>query len=149
MGDNTATTWRDLAGQLNLDDISVLEQIESQSYDEVNLLRVAHSWAKANARQHNIALPADANEVEEWDFTDDDRRLTRWFRGTCRGAVVPVDIVGAQDYNGEVRSRVILVGKEHIDIDAATAYRVAADLLDAADELKQLEERGKRRPRTA
>jgi hypothetical protein len=144
-----ATTWRDLADQLSQDDISVLEQIESQPNDEVDLLRFAHSCAKANARQHNVGLPADANEAEDWDFTDDDRRMTRWFRGTFRGTVVPVDIVGAQDYFGEVRWRVILVGKEHIEIDAATAHHVAADLLDAADELKQLEEESRRDPRTA
>lgn len=84
----------------------------------------------------NVAPPADASRVSAWD--DSDGQVSRYFRGTKRGNRARVDIAGSQNSDGTIAERVILVGGCDIEVDAAGARQIAADLLAAADELEWL-----------
>lgn len=82
-----------------------------------------------------LPAPADAQHVAEWIH---EQGLTgRWFRGTTRtvaGARVIVN--GWQQSDGAI-SRCIGVTAD-IELTPAAARKLAAALLDAADELDQL-----------
>lgn len=84
----------------------------------------------------NVPPPPDASRVSGWD--DGDGQVSRYFRGTQRGHKARVDIAGSQNADGTVSERVILVGACNIEVDAAGAREIAADLLAAADELDWL-----------
>jgi hypothetical protein len=84
----------------------------------------------------NVGPPADASRISAWD--DRDGQVSRYFRGTKRGTKARVDIAGSQNADGTVAERVILVGEGDIEVDAAGARQIAADLLAAADELDWL-----------
>jgi hypothetical protein len=84
----------------------------------------------------NVPPPADASRVSAWD--DSDGQVSRYFRGTMRRNKARVDIAGSQNADGTVAERVILVGDCDIEVDAAGARQIAADLLAAADELDWL-----------
>jgi hypothetical protein len=88
----------------------------------------------------DVAPPADATRVSAWD--DVDGQVSRYFRGTKRGAKVRVDIAGSQNADGTVAERVILIDACDAEVDAAAARQIAADLLAAADELDRLARAG-------
>jgi hypothetical protein len=86
---------------------------------------------QATIRHPDVPPPAGARDVSSWD-TDDRVRV---FFGTLRNATaVPVDIAGLQYGVGTVERHISLYAPD-LELDAATARKVAADLLDAADEL--------------
>lgn len=84
----------------------------------------------------DIAPPGDATHVAAWD--DAEGEVSRYFRGTKRGTDARVDIAGSQNADGTIAERVILVGGYAIEVDAAGARQIAADLLAAAAELDRL-----------
>lgn len=88
----------------------------------------------------DVTPPADATRVSAWD--DVDGQVSRYFRGTKRGIKARVDIAGSQNADGTVAERVILVDACDVEVDAATARQIAADLLAAADELDRLARAG-------
>jgi hypothetical protein len=86
---------------------------------------------QATNRHPDVSPPPGARDVSSWD-TDDRVRV---FVGTLRNATaVPVDIAGLQYGDGSVERRISLYAPD-LELDVATARKVAADLLDAADEL--------------
>jgi hypothetical protein len=84
----------------------------------------------------DIVPPGDATHVAAWD--DAGGQISRYFRGTKRGNEARVDIAGSQHADGTIAERVILVGDCAIEVDAAGARQIAADLLAAAAELDRL-----------
>jgi hypothetical protein len=93
-----------------------------------------------------VPLPAGADSIDSWYLDDRADRVSRTFENVVRGSVVEVGIVGEQDYSGEVLDRSIMVNVTNphgmIEVDAATARLIAADLIAAADELDQLSAEG-------
>jgi hypothetical protein len=90
-----------------------------------------------------VPLPAGAKSADRWEVDDRDERVTRMFSNAERGTVIRVGIMGKQDYSGDVLYRNILIDVSNkyglVDVDAAGARQIAADLLAAADELARLQ----------
>ncbi|MGY4648417.1 hypothetical protein [Mycobacterium sp. URHB0021] len=91
-----------------------------------------------NSTTSRIPLPPDATAADSWGVGADER-VTRVFAGASRGTAVRVTIYGEQDHSGEVLNRIISVypNDRHgaAELDAASARDLAADLIDAADEI--------------
>lgn len=132
--DDTARTWRDLADQLTPEQIAILEDHERHRRDygtpwsDPEQLDIARRYAQQNLTDEvlfgHIAPPADATRTTGW-WRDRHDNWTRGFHGT-------------QSADGSVTTRYIGVHTLHV-FDAAGARRLAAAILDAADELDQLQ----------
>jgi hypothetical protein len=86
-----------------------------------------------------VPAPADAQHLADWvDEHDDDAHWGRYMRGTRRAAAgVSVTIRGWQDASGNVE-RYVSVESDDAQLDATALRRLAALVLDAADELDGL-----------
>jgi hypothetical protein len=89
----------------------------------------------------NIAAPPYALQVEPWvDETGDGTTWGRFIRGTRRAtAGAEVTRCGWQSAYGTVERHASLCAND-VHIDAAELRRLAGELLDAADELDQLDD---------
>lgn len=89
----------------------------------------------------HIAAPSDAQHLAEWvDELGDGKSWGRYVRGTRRDtAGVQVVVVGWQDADGQVE-RHASVSATDVALDAAALRQLAAQALDAADELDNLQE---------
>jgi hypothetical protein len=134
MDEDNATSWRDLADQLDPRDIQIFED---SPLSPEKLLASARRRIASRLREGlyaDVALPTDAyHGAACWD--EDDERV---IFGTDRDGVV---IYGAQRTDGSVRARWIEVDHIIDKISATKARKYAADLIAAADELDALEAR--------
>lgn len=137
--DDTGQTWRDVADHLTAAQIAQLERLER---DEPRaLLEMARQWAANNmttaAPLDDVVPPAGAVRTFDW------QRNSNWFRdfeGTSRRrGLARVQIAGRQQADGSTR-RWITVHTRHLDaLDPASARELAALLMEAADEMEQLD----------
>jgi hypothetical protein len=151
-----ATTWRGLADQLTLDQITWMEQFERDALGdpaEVSavLLDAARDHARQNleddARFGHLSTPAGARKVYHWE-DDGTGRWSRRFCGTERGVELPsdsrfrnkadVDIEGVQHADGSI-GRAVYVNANGAELTAAAARDLGESLLAAANELDQLD----------
>lgn len=89
-----------------------------------------------NPDEYSVPPPLDATSVGPWE--NHDGRLGRRFLGTRRGDQVPVQIVGIQDVNGAVVTRMIRVGHEQVELDIAEVHELIWTLADACNEADRL-----------
>ena len=136
--------------QLTPEQIAILEDPERHRQDygtpwsDSELLDIARRYARRNITDEvlfgHIAPPADATRTNGW-WRDRHDNWTRGFHGTQRAVddvFVRVGIFGTQSADGSVTTRHIRVHTIH-EFDAAGARRLAAAILDAADELDELQ----------
>jgi hypothetical protein len=149
--DNAATTWRDLADQLTPEQVEKLAAIERHSdmpADEMTatLLNGAREWATCNVVDHvafgDVEPPPDATHcyLEEmhpgaWARCFDGTERKVCWSGAC-GVVsdVQVFISGQQYQDGHTVRSIGIDARD--DYDAATARRIAAAIIAAADEIE-------------
>lgn len=152
--DDNATTWRQLADALTPDQITYIENWESRpdeppnadgsprSYDDHQrgLLYTAREFVGQNAAAAlfaDVAPPPEDGQHYHWEHGGDGQ-WTRYFAGTVRDIdKAAVIINGFQSSDGTI-TRSICVDGETDDLDAAKARRIAAALIEAADELERL-----------
>ena len=134
--DETVQTWRDLADQLTTAQIAQLERLE---HDEPHkLLEMARQWAAEKMTNavlfDDIPPPAGAVRTFNWQL---DSNWFRDFEGTThRVGQARVHICGRQQTDGSSR-RWIAIHARHLDaLDAAAARKLAAALIEAADEIE-------------
>ena len=121
--------------------------------DEDEQLDISSDYARRNLTDEvlfgHIAPPADATRTTGC-WRDRHDNWTRGFHGTQRAVddvSGTVGIFGTQSSNGRVTTRHIRV-HTIVAFDAAGARRLAAAILDAADELDELQAEHPRPPRT-
>lgn len=151
--DNTDTTWRDLADQLTPKQVENLIEAEKRSplpeaAKTETLLEWARDTAQRNLTDHvmfgHLEPPAGATKV----FPCGERTDGRWsreFTGTSRqvgGVCVYID--GTQFADGTIERELAVCVDDLPDgaggvLDAAQARALAAALIEAADELEQLQ----------
>jgi hypothetical protein len=135
--DDTAQTWRDLAGQLTAAQITQLERLEC---DDPQTLQKARQWAAKNmaasASFNDVAPPAGAVRTFGW------QRDSNWFRdfeGTKRCAgQARVHVFGRQQADGSTRRWIAVYTRRLDALNASAARDLAAALNDAADEIERL-----------
>ncbi|SBS79254.1 conserved hypothetical protein [uncultured Mycobacterium sp.] len=144
---SAAITWRDIADQLTPDQVEKLTTLESTSRspaDEVaeGLLEAARETAAANVVNSvifgDVERPSDARRFCVFsDEMVEDGVWTRSFDGTQRKvADVEVYISGLQYADGRVERTIGIEARD--EYDSETARRLAAALLEAADEVDRL-----------
>jgi hypothetical protein len=112
--DDTAQTWRDVAGQLTAAQIAQLERLERD--EPQTLLEMAQQWAAKNVTDtapfDHVAQPDGAVRTFDWQL---DSNWFRDFEGTTRRAgQARVQIYGRQQADGPTR-RWIAVHARHLD----------------------------------
>jgi hypothetical protein len=135
-GDDTATTWRQLAEELTPQQIDSLERFEDQLPAEV-LLGFAREHVEerlADMAFCDVPAPAGA-EVGDWECNtlDDGDTSSGWSRSLHWGAFGPVDVGGRQQDDGTYTRAAIVYVEAGTELDAAGARRLAAELLEAAE----------------
>lgn len=146
----TATTWRDLADQLDACQIATLAQREDECTREFSL-DTARGWAADNLLQGfyaDVPEPADATDVSPWCEAADGT-VERLFSGTERviTSTVSVRIDGGQSSDGRVTARRahVHVSNQGFDpgsLDEDGLRRLAAACIAAADEIRRLSTAG-------
>jgi hypothetical protein len=153
--DDNATTWRDLADQLTLDQLTWMELFERDALgDPGEVSAVLLDAARGHSRQNleddalfgHLSTPAGARKVFHWE-DDGTGHWSRRFAGTERGVELPsdsrfrnkadVDIEGVQHADGSIE-RAVYVNANGVELTAAAARDLAATLIAAADEADQL-----------
>jgi len=142
---DNAPTWRDLADQLTPGQVEKLARMEASSRSSAEetaaaLLEGAREWALGNEADRvvfgSVARPSDAISfsIEETE----PGVWTRNFDGATRRIDdAQVYITGRQYHDGRTE-RTIGIAAARGDYGAATARRIAAALIEAADEIERL-----------
>jgi hypothetical protein len=87
----------------------------------------------------DIAPPADATKVYEWEFVGDGPYAQRFFVGAHRGAKVRVCIHGFQYSDGKVKRWIsVSAGRHGEELDVDEATDVSRDFQAAVEELGAL-----------
>ena len=139
--EDTAASWRDLAGRLTPVQVAELERLEKD--EPQTLLQMARQWAAENMTDavlfDDVAPPVGAVRTFAWQL-DGDGKWFRDFEGPRRRVgQVGVHIRARQQADGSSR-RWIAVGCQDLNaLDAAAARELAAALADASDELARLD----------
>jgi hypothetical protein len=153
--DDDATAWRDLADQLTPEQISGLEGCERRFNTDgvaddpraqASLRGFARQYAEHNlvdAAYADVPLPAGAStDSEGWgkDLKLGGYRRSLLWRSDGEPGEVSVDIDGWQRLDGSFTRHISLWGADEGGALTSTqARRIAAMLLDAADELERLD----------
>ena len=148
--DDNATTWRDLADQLTAGEVSGLEGLEqdlkrrrcAEDFTTDFMLKTARSHITgrlADTAYADVPAPPDITFIGEWE---QDLKLGGWSRAVVWRASVDatmgVDIDGRQHCDGTVERGISLYVGEGAQLTSAGARRLAALLVEAADELDGL-----------
>jgi hypothetical protein len=143
--DDNATTWRDLARELTDQERAFFERIEQESPERMPaevLLRYARGNIEgriADTAYGDVPAPADATSVGRWEK---DLKLGGWSRTLVwrefRDWEMSVDIDGRQQCDGTVERAISAYLDECPKFTSAEARRLAALLVEAADELDRL-----------
>lgn len=151
--DNTATTWRDLADQLSPDQLASIERAEGWGLNvdpehvRRTLLEMAREMATCNivdSRFGDVPVPDGATvDSEGWTHTqshpDQWSRSLVWRDYPQNGSGVAVSIDGRQQSDGTYTAQVAAyTGNDRAALTADQARRLAAALIEAADELDRL-----------
>ena len=140
-----ATTWRDLADQLTPEQRRSYENLERETHGRMpaeRLLEFAREEVEGNLADiaHcDVAAPADANWVGRWGQNLDGRGWSRslvWREFRAPEMCVAVD--GVQHCDGTVERQVSVYVNDGPKLAAGPARRLAALLVEAADELDRL-----------
>jgi hypothetical protein len=143
--DENATHWRDLADQLTREQIAALEREGREGanspYTPGSLRFEARQYAIGNmgtALLGPVAPPVDAIRVYEWEtgYTEDGA-WSRTFDGADHKiGDATLRVWGVQYGDGTTKREINVVADDLVD--AAGARRLAAALIEAADELDRL-----------
>ena len=152
--DDHATTWRDLADQLTPEQIAGLEDcerrfktdgVDDDPRAQTSLLGFARQYAEHNlvdAAYADVVLPPGAStDSEGWgkDLKLGGYRRSLLWRSDGNPGDVSVDIDGWQRHDGSFTRHISLWGTDDGGaLTSAQARRIAAMLLDAANELDRL-----------
>jgi hypothetical protein len=135
------TSWRDIADQLTVSQVDLLEWLEGDPLNGLlagaeQHLEIARAWASENLEQSfhaDVAPPADAVEVGPWRKPKSRERCRSYRSVTVIGGVdIALEIHGFQYTDGRVECRIALTGALD-DLDSAATREVAAALIAAAD----------------
>jgi hypothetical protein len=153
--DDTATTWRDLSDQLTPEQIERLTDFERrwteagklQERDE-SLLFGAREYAENNVRDSvmfgHLDWPEGATAVYPSGELSDGRWSREFDGGSRQVNGVTVNISGTQFADGTIERELSVSVDDRSsgpggDLNAAQARALAANLIEAADELERLQ----------
>ncbi len=147
--DDTATTWRDLSGQLTSSQVRRFERYEQllrTPDDEQELLSEARWEAQQNLndayRFGHIPLPAGSTAPGHWE-ADHAGIWTRTVEFSRRsedrpGSDSTVYVDGVQASDGTVQWSLFVLADDRAPFSVDQARRFAAMIVTAADELERL-----------
>ncbi|MGO9353602.1 MAG: hypothetical protein ACLP3C_23235 [Mycobacterium sp.] len=140
--DNTAASWREVAGQLTCEQAAQFEIFERSGDDPVTLLARAREMAADNvaggvALSGSVTAPGDAVHTYGWQTYGG--RTWREFDGSTRrvGSAV-IRVVGRQFSDGRCERWISLSATHDEEFQAAQARELAASLQAIADETDRL-----------
>jgi hypothetical protein len=135
--DDNATTWHDLAGELTAKEPASLERLERETQGRapaellLDLARRGIAGRLADTAYCDVPAPADGQNLKRGGWS----RALVWCE--FRDWELCVDIDGRQHCDGTVERDISVYGDD-LTLTSAGARRLAALLVEAADELDRL-----------